>query len=542
MAVAVAAVVLPVAPAGPATARLGQATPTAPGASPVTSGPRTTRSPTTTTGPAPSTAPRSTTPASTSTTLAPPEPDPALTRALDSVMAISPPASCLAVALRGTPIYQHRADQAVTPASTEKLITAAAALDLLGADHRFTTTVLARAPQAGTVVGDLTLVGGGDPVLTTSVFRDRRHLGPDRTITLLDDLAAKVAASGVEHVTGRVVGDESRYDGLRVVPSWPERYVDQEQAGPLSALDVDDGYSLTVEGDRVTRHRDDQPAVTAAQLFADLLRLRGITIGGPPAAGTAPAGTPTLAEVRSPPLSAIVRDMLLHSVNQTAELLTKELGRERGSGGTTAAGVAVITAWKASHGVAPAASTTVDGSGLDPANRVTCDQMVHLLDTTGGRSGALAASLPVAAASGTLLGRFRGSAAAGRLRAKTGSLNSVTALDGFVDLPDGGSLTFAYVANGAPVTAQVRSAQDLLGTILATYHVPCAANAVHDVVAPLDPSLATLVALAGTTGAAAALPGTLLALRSAQSHFRALSSRCLALDPAAHVALVGWGG
>ena len=465
--------------------------------------------------------------------------DPALRKSLDSVMAISPGASCLTVKIDGTVLYQHNSSSPVVPASTEKLITSAAALDLLGPQYRFTTSAVATAtPVNGTLVGDLTLVGGGDPQLTSSIYQAVRHLGKDRTITLLDDLASKVAASGVRHVTGRILGDESRFDGLRTVPSWPARYVEQDQAGPLSALDVDDGYTLEPAGDTFERHRADQPAIAAAQLFKDLLGAKGVKVDGGVAAAMAPAGSKPVAQIQSAPLTDVIEDMLLHSDNQTAELLVKELGKVKGTGGTTAAGVELIRAWRAQHGLTPPGSVTVDGSGLDPSDRVTCDEMATLLDTTGGRTGTIAASLPVAATSGTLLARFRGSPAAGKLRAKTGSLNSVTALTGFVDLVDGGTATFSYVANGAPVSRQVLAAQDLLATVLATYRPPCPAATVHQVVAPTAAESAALATLGAGPAAAASLPGTLLALDVLGTSFRTLSDRCLSADPAAGVALV----
>lgn len=463
----------------------------------------------------------------------------ALSTALDTVMAVSPASSCLTVSVDGSVLYQRNGSTPVVPASTEKLFTAAAALDLLGPDHRFTTTVVPSAvASAGVLRGDLTLVGGGDPQLTSSLYKAVRHLGTDRTITLLDDLAQKVADAGITHVTGRVLGDEARFDEARVVASWPARYTAQNQAGPLSALDVDDGYTLEPKDGTIVRNRADQPAIAAATLFTGLLGAKGVKVDGLPGEGAAPAGRPPLASIASAPLAAVVTDMLQHSDNQTAELLTKELGKVKGSGGTTAAGVDVIRVWRAQHGLDLPGTRTVDGSGLDPANRVTCDEMVAVLGASGGRKGAVASGLAVAATSGTLVSRFRNSPAAGRLRAKTGSLNSVTALTGFVDLPTGGTASFAYVANGEPVSAKVMAAQNLLATILATYEPPCPTSDRHLVAGPVPVEAAALATLAAGPMAAAALPGSMAATRMFASRFRTISNRCFATDEAAHVVLL----
>ena len=186
--------------------------------------------------------------------------DPALSAYLDDVVSESPADTCLSVKVDGRPMYVHDGETPMIPASTLKLLTASAALDELGADHRFTTrAVSASAPVKGLVDGDLVLVGGGDPLLTTGLNRLVRHIGDDLHPTSLEQLADQVAASGVRMISGRVVGDESRYDTNRTVASWPDRYVTQNQSGPLSALTVDDGYDVSLDGDNgeVVRRRSD---------------------------------------------------------------------------------------------------------------------------------------------------------------------------------------------------------------------------------------------------------------------------------------------
>ena len=466
-------------------------------------------------------------------------PDPSLAGPLDAVIGVSPATTCLTVAIDGRVAFQHGSSVPVNPASNEKLLTAGAALDLLGPGYRFPT----RAAATGAVVhgrldGDLDLIGGGDPLLASSLFRALRHLPPDPVATMLDGLADRVRAAGIVHVGGRVLADETRYDTERMVATWPSRFGPDDVSGPLSALGVDGGYTVGPAGGGFRRVRSDAPALATAQLFTAILGSKGVTVDGPAAVGSAPPGARTLAFVASAPLDVIVAEMLQNSDNRTAELITKELGRTKGTGGTTAGGVAVIDGWKVLHQLAPPGSTTVDGSGLSDGNRATCDQLVTLLDTTGGRHGSIGKGLAVAGVSGTLAARFVGSPAQGRLRAKTGTLNGVSALSGFVDLPDGGTATFAYVANGGP-DAEAMAAEDILGRVLSTYRKPCPRVAPSEVVAPVTAYLGELADLAAGPLAAASQTGTMMATEVFARRFRSVSDRCLAADPAASVHLSG---
>ena len=123
--------------------------------------------------------------------------DAALRTQLDEVVASSPEATCLTVSVGGRTIYEHNPDMALVPASTEKLVTATAALSVLGRDTRFTTRVVAGSePHDGVVDGDLVLVGGGDPVLATKPYADHFRNQP-QIRTSLEELADRVAAAGV---------------------------------------------------------------------------------------------------------------------------------------------------------------------------------------------------------------------------------------------------------------------------------------------------------------------------------------------------------
>ena len=185
------------------------------------------------------------------------------------------PGSCLVVAVDGTPVFDDAGATSVIPASNMKLVTAAVALEVLGAEHRFTTEVRADAPPAGGVVaGDLYLVGGGDPVLGTEPYvaaAAAQVTYPQPYVTPLEALADQIVAAGVRQITGSVLGDDSRYDAERFVPSWPASYATSREAGPLGALLVNDGGRRSHPAQRRLTRR-----VRGAAVLTQLLRERGV--------------------------------------------------------------------------------------------------------------------------------------------------------------------------------------------------------------------------------------------------------------------------
>ncbi len=380
------------------------------------------------------------------------------------------PSGACALVRMGTqdPLLDVRSHEPLRPASTQKLLTATAALRALGADVRLRTTVVAAPAVAGVVPGDLTLVGGGDPLLATADYMARFERQPQE-FTDIDSLAAAVAATGVTRIAGAVVGDESRYDQERTVAGWPSRYSTQGTIGPLSALSVNDGFAgyptADAPGPLVPA---EEPARHAAAVLTVALQGHGVVVDGAPRSGVAPADGRELAAVESPPLRAVVGQMLRESDNATAELLTKELGRTRGAA-TTRGGASVIRAELAAAGLDLRGVTIDDGSGLSLDDRVTCDLLVDLL-VRPPTAAPLRKALAVAGRTGTLADRFTGTALVGHLHAKTGTLATVAALAGFLIDDADPELTFAYVVTAgrgdAVDEAAVVADQQRLGEIL----------------------------------------------------------------------------
>jgi len=368
-----------------------------------------------------------------------------LDRAL-SVPHVSPAASAaFAIDLdTGEAVYSRNASLSLLPASNEKLAVTYAALTALGPSFQIETDVLGEGQQTAAIwQGDLVLKGYGDPTLTPW----------DLTV-----LARQVRSAGISRVTGRVLADESWFDARRTAPGWKTSFY-IEESPPLSALIVDRG--------RVGRWTSHDPALAAGQLFRAALLHAGVRVAGGAAHGVADDTAMPLAEVDSPPVSAIVHWMDRVSDNFEAEMLLKQLGAIQADRGTTSAGVGVVAGLLAQAGVPMAGVRMVDGSGLSLLDRVTANALVTLLTVMWNDPGVrpeLLASLPVAGRSGTLVHRMRGTAAAGVVLAKTGTTNNASALSGFV----GDRYVFSVLQNGWPISwSWARLAQDRFAAVLA---------------------------------------------------------------------------
>lgn len=355
--------------------------------------------------------------------------------------------ACFVVDEGGAPIAARLLDTPLVPASTEKLITAAVALAVLGADSHLVTRALAPAVPEDGVIERLWLVGGGDFLLMTPEAQALREQSPalrGTATTSLSQLADALVAAGVTRIAGGIIGDDSRYETLRYLPTWKDSYRTEGQVGPLGALTVNGGFSqLQPEPIPVA-----DPAIFAAAELARLLQDRGVTIGSGSDRGTAAANAVELAKVESPPMTAVVGEMVAASDNLGAELLTREIGLRVSQQGTTTAGVQAMLQKLTELGLPTANVALVDGSGLDRGNRLTCQLLDATLDLGAEAEFAgLWASLAVAGQSGTLVDQLDGTVLEGKLRGKTGSLDGVTSLVGLVEV--GRPLRFAFIANGA---------------------------------------------------------------------------------------------
>ncbi len=385
-------------------------------------------------------------------TLQAPIAEDAVEPAVEEIATRGTPTSCFVVTLNGQPVNNENGSLPLIPASNEKLLTTWAGIAILDEDRTFTTDVrITNTPVDGVMDGDLYLVGGGDPFLVTANWPTQFSSQDGRAFTLLETLADKVAGTGIVEITGTIFGDESYFDSVRFGP-WDQRLIDQQQSGPLSALSVNQGFSSWPEeypNLPQTREMAADPAVNAAAVFARLLSERGIAVG-PSTSGTAPDTAVEIAKIESATVVEIATHINSYSDNYAAEILTKHLGREVSGIGSTEAGAAAIRDALATNGTMPITGVVInDGSGLAESNRVSCDLLVAVLSTATPES-TFAKTLSIAGERGSLLNRFSTDEVDGQVFGKTGSLNTVTALSGFVlsDSDEDSYAIFSIIING----------------------------------------------------------------------------------------------
>lgn len=342
---------------------------------------------------------------------------------------------------------------AVTPASTAKIVTALAALAVLPPEARLTTRVLQGGP------GDVVIVGAGDPLLagqwTTAGFPQRARLA---------DLAAQLAGVAVR----RVVVDDRLFPGPRLGPGWKPGYVTEGDVAPVSALEADGGR--TSRSPSAPRAQD--PALETGRQLAALLHVRTVV------RGVAPAGATGLAHVDSAPVGDLVEAMLTRSDNDLAEALGRQVALATGHpatfDGEVAAARAALAPLLRRAGLPPGSLALRDASGLSPLDRLQPSALSRLFALVGQdpRFAPILSGLPVAGFDGTLAKRYRtgpSAVAAGSVRAKTGTLDGVSALAGLVRTRSGRLLAFDATANGVTFTGTLnaQAALDRIAAVLA---------------------------------------------------------------------------
>jgi D-alanyl-D-alanine carboxypeptidase/D-alanyl-D-alanine-endopeptidase (penicillin-binding protein 4) len=363
------------------------------------------------------------------------------------------PSSGAVLATRGTGPF--------VPASTAKLLTSFSALSLIDPQHRFTTRVVA--DGAVTEGGTIVLVGGGDPYLVTK--RAKVH---DRAIHAdLTTLAARTAKAlkQADVTSVRVRFDASLFTGPSASPTWPKSYLSGNIVTPVSALWTDQGVQGGV--------RSADPAVSAANIFAELLARDGIRMTGDPSAKQAVPTDPTVAAVQSATVGQIVGTLIRTSDNQAAEVMLRHVAIAAGRPATFDGGSEGVLAALAAAHIDTSGLKLFDGSGLSRHDRVAPTTLAETLHAASERprTSSLVSDLPVSGFTGTLVRRFATlPGALGLVRAKTGTLTGVHSLAGYAVDAEGVPIIFALMADGTSkiASATAEAALDRVAAALAT--------------------------------------------------------------------------
>ncbi|WP_158844545.1 D-alanyl-D-alanine carboxypeptidase/D-alanyl-D-alanine-endopeptidase [Streptomyces sp. NRRL WC-3742] len=374
----------------------------------------------------------------------------------------------------GQLLYGTGENTASTPASTTKIATSIAALSLVPGDTRLTTRVVKGATPAS-----ITLVGGGDPTLT-ALPADQVQIGgrptdADTAPASLDDLARQTAAALKAAGTTTVTLD---YD-LSLYTGNPlhKFHDDDTNIAPVVPLMVDEGRVDPKSREDAPKRVAD-PAASAAEAFAGLLKAQGVTVEGraKPAAAPAAADAPVLGRVDSPTIARLVERALTTSDNQLAEAIARQAAIAGHQPAGFEGAATAVTQELTKLGVPMGGTTLNDGSGLNPGNAIAPVVLTRLLALAASDQHPalrpVLAGLPVAGFTGTLAKRYgpnSGAAeAAGLIRAKTGSLNNVNTLAGTVVDADGRLLAFAVMTRTTAPADTARAALDRIAARLAT--------------------------------------------------------------------------
>lgn len=425
----------------------------------------------------------------------------------------------------GQILYDRGGSQRLVPASNTKMLTSAAAIDILGPDYTYITEVATNAElQGGDLNGDLYLRGTGDPTLLPEDY---------------DALAAAVADAGVTQIHGDLVADDTTFDQVRLGPEWGWDDLSYYYSAEISALtvapDTDydagtvivsvepgaEGEAPQVSVDPATEYVEfDNSAVTvaegedssigierrhgtntieitgqiaagdtasswttvwnptgyAADVFASALDRHGVKVSGDVRLSVpTPDGAETLADHESMTLEELLVPFMKLSNNGHAETLTKTIGVETAGEGTWSAGLAAMEEFVAEIGMDTANQRQSDGSGLSRWNLIPPREFANLL--VGAQDAdwfdAWYAAMPIACQEdrldgGTLRTRMCDTPAEGNVHAKTGSLTSVSGLSGYVTDADGRELVFSFISNDY-LADSVKDIEDTVAVALASY-------------------------------------------------------------------------
>jgi serine-type D-Ala-D-Ala carboxypeptidase/endopeptidase (penicillin-binding protein 4) len=436
---------------------------------------------------------------------------------------------CVADAETGDIKMEYNSGNSLIPASVMKVITSAAALELLGPGYTFKTKIGYTGSlnkRSGKLTGNIIILGGGDPTLGSKYFSDHYH-------DFLINWVTEITKLGIKKIKGRVITDDSYYDFLPVPAKWLWEDVGNYYGAGAYGLSVyDNTYEIhfktlsdsslptikeiipnecrfefsnflvasdtTAEGyifaapystngwlaGNIPVNQDDfvlkasitDPPLLLAKIINEKLEARGIKISGNPSTirleqNYLAEKVVPIAEINSPPLSDII-DVLNHeSVNLFAEHLLKELGKKFKNKGSTASGVEVIKEFLTNAGIDINGMFIEDGSGLSTLNAINTRELVNLLiymKNKGKYFSEYYSSLPDAGKNGTLINYFKDPVFDLRLKAKSGSMTRVRSFAGYFTTLSGRNMVFSIIINNysGPSKNIITGIEDIIKEII----------------------------------------------------------------------------
>ncbi|TAL79183.1 MAG: D-alanyl-D-alanine carboxypeptidase/D-alanyl-D-alanine-endopeptidase [Bacteroidetes bacterium] len=415
---------------------------------------------------------------------------------------------CIANAETGDIIKEYNSEKSLIPASIMKLVTSAAAIELLGPEYTFKTLIGYSGSlnkRSGKLKGDIVISGGGDPALGSQYFSDYYR-------NFMTNWVEEVRKVGIKKIAGRVITDDSYYDFQPVPGKWlwedagnyygagayglsvfdntyeihlktssdssrpvikaivPSEYLPELTNFLVTADSSGVGYVFAAPYSRKgwlagTIPADQEDFVLKASVADPPLLLATIINDKLEAAGISISGTPTtvrleqkslsrevfpITETISPPLADIIGVLNHESVNLFAEHLTKELGKKYKNSGSIASGIEVVTSFLQNAGIKTDGMFMEDGSGLSPQNAINAGELVRLLnymEIRGKYFPEYIASLPDAGKNGTLKNYFTDPVFDSNLKAKSGSMTRVRSYAGYFTAKSGKKMTFSIIIN-----------------------------------------------------------------------------------------------
>ncbi|WP_343318745.1 D-alanyl-D-alanine carboxypeptidase/D-alanyl-D-alanine-endopeptidase [Arthrobacter sp. TMP15] len=379
-------------------------------------------------------------------------------------------------ALTGETLFSQDGEKARTPASNLKLLTAGAVLKTLGPSTQFSTQAI-----AGSKANEIVLLAGGDSLLTAGASRADSTMGHAGLATLAQQTAKTLATAGVTGPATLSI-DDTLFTGPALNPKWGDGDVEVGEIAPIFPMAL---YAGRYIPGVLSGPRPQDSAVAVAEAFAQALEDAGVKTTGAITRGKAPppadgAGTnqpgAVLGTVKSASVTEQVRYMLEESDNYVAEVLGRMTAAKLGKEASNSGAVAAVRQVVQELGLEMTGISITDNSGLAAGNLISSQQLVQMLSLMladpAAEIGQALPGLPIAGLTGSLAHRFVSAPSldgAGLVRAKTGSLNLVTSLSGYVVNSQGRILVFSMMANGltgGPIPA--RSVVDRAASVLAS--------------------------------------------------------------------------